>query len=820
MRAWGLATGLRDNGHPVTVAINCSFPQTISEHQGIKIANWSENDAFIELINSFDAVIVSYCMGSTSTFVAENIHDDVTLVLDAYVPIYIEVAARDSEDKKTELINYERDMNIANKALKRGDYFLCANKSQLHMYTGILASMGIINPVTYRDDRVLLVPFGVDPGDLPRLTKTNNPYSKLGINEEDFVLLWFGGLYPWFNFEPLLSAIYRLSSNKTFKFVLVGGKNPYNQNPDFIKQYDNVRSKLEESGLLGSSVHMVDWVDFDERIFWYKGADLVISINQDGNENEYSWRTRVMDYVWGELPVLTNGGDPLSELLIDQGAALRIDTSSESVFIELMESLMHDKERLNDLRTNMAKCKNDFYWERVVEPIIERLSSAPFPYARFRDERASWGLGAANTTHSGIMAKTRQFSSYVQKAREKGLIRSTKLALKIGTSIARNQLLATKKRATTTPKVVMLSHPIDYTGAPLVLIDMAFDFAEHINPKMINIVAPDIKPAIKKSFKENRFRLHKMAQGLNNALIQSQLNIAENDIVIMNTVAIYPNYRRFILWLLTSGKLKHAHWFIHEDDPKLQFQNAKDLPTIRQLIRTGRLTILVPSKQTAQEYNIFFETNFVRPVRLKVNIPQKLQAPMRATDFEEISFVTSGSPWDGRKGQFMLLNALLYFEHFLRDRRKSYRNYRVTMLALGKDYISRQLVSTGKAFLGDRFVHHSVTTRVKALEITKTCNVTVCSSLNESFALFVAEGMAMGHPIIRNHSSGWHEQIPNEKNGFLFDNEDLVSLAKSLEKILDKELSNEKLLDMSKASQQIAAHFAANNYYSQIIQSH
>ena len=34
-----------------------------------------------------------------------------------------------------------------------------------------------------------------------------------------------------------------------------------------------------------------------------------------------------MDYVWAETPIATNGGDPLSERLIAEGVAYRIEST-------------------------------------------------------------------------------------------------------------------------------------------------------------------------------------------------------------------------------------------------------------------------------------------------------------------------------------------------------------------------------------------------------------------------------------------------------------------------------------------------------------
>jgi glycosyltransferase involved in cell wall biosynthesis len=324
MRCWGLAQGLHARGYAVTVGVNESFPLDVSVSEDIHLTNWREDTDFVSFINSFDAVIINYSMGGPMSYVVDHISDHVTLILDCYVPIYIEVSARDSEDKENEYKNYSVDIQHWNKALCRGDYFLCANEPQKHMYMGSLGALGIINPYSYKTARVFVVPFGVERSvDIPN---KRNPYLELGIKKTDSILLWFGGLYPWFNILPLLDAVERISKdNKQFKFVIVGGKNPYNSHPDFLKQYEATREFAEKKKLINHVIYFVDWVDFQDRYNWYQHVKAVISINNVGEENSYSWRTRVMDFVGGELPMITNGGDPLSDSLIRVGAAIKLD---------------------------------------------------------------------------------------------------------------------------------------------------------------------------------------------------------------------------------------------------------------------------------------------------------------------------------------------------------------------------------------------------------------------------------------------------------------------------------------------------------------
>src|SRR4051794_27802032 len=83
MRVWGLAKGLLANGVDVTVAVKGQWPQDLAEHEGVRLVNWELDEVFADLINSFDSVVVSYCMGEPSLFVVDHIKDDIQLVLDA-----------------------------------------------------------------------------------------------------------------------------------------------------------------------------------------------------------------------------------------------------------------------------------------------------------------------------------------------------------------------------------------------------------------------------------------------------------------------------------------------------------------------------------------------------------------------------------------------------------------------------------------------------------------------------------------------------------------------------------------------------------------
>ncbi|RKV93932.1 MAG: glycosyltransferase family 1 protein [Candidatus Saccharimonas sp.] len=816
MRCWGLALGLQQNGYDVTVAINQSFPLDISSQDDIALINWQEDEEFADLINTFDAVIINYSMGGPMSYIVDHISDHVMLVLDCYVPIYIEVSARNAKDMPTEYRNYSVDLTHWNKALMRGDYFLCANEPQKHMYTGALGALGILNPYSYKTNRVLVVPFGVEES--LTINNPHNPYTELGIKKNDFTLLWFGGLYPWFNIKPLLATIKRLSKEfDNFKFVIVGGKNPYNQNPDFQRQYDETYKFIKSNHLLDKSVFFVDWVDYNDRINWYQHANIVISINSPGEENTYSWRTRVMDFVWGEIPMITNGGDPLSDSLISANAAIKLANTSEETLYNELQALIVDKKRTKKLKNAVANQKKLYYWSNVVRPISIAISSDYKPYLAEKKFKLDNRLQptAPQTPPSRIKKLSRAPRRIVGIIRRKGVKRSA--------AVAYSTIANRMKRAKSTVKgkrYFFFSHPIDYTGAPLVLLDVIKDFTEKVPAKNISLIYPGGEKPLINRIRKLGISLDKAVLGIGGRLIRAQLGIKKDDFVLLNTVAIYSNYRDCILWMLETDQLNEATWFIHEDKPELRFGEDKGLINrIENLIKSGKLKIFVPSHQTAEEYNDYFSTDKIKVITLRVEVPEIYESEHKTSDFNTIRFMLSGTSTDGRKGQLLAISALakLQAEYISKDP-SQYRDFSLTLLAVGKDdYISSQVRSIGKGLLGNKVAFYETKPKDEAMEFTSKCNATICSSLNETFGLFVAEGMLMGHILIRNKASGYHEQIVDGKNGYLVNTNNINEFTKILEKIVNKNQSNADLKKMSDSSFEMAQKFKKANYYDQLI---
>lgn len=820
MRAWGLALGLRDRGFQVTVGINAAFPLTIAEQDGIALVNWSEDAAFADLLNSFDTVIASYCMGGPSVFIADRLEPSVRLVLDLYVPIYVEVAARDSDDIDTEYRHYMADIERHNSVLTRGDYFLCANEPQKLFYTGILGSLGVLNPATYRDHRLMVVPFGVERAE--PIAKTN-PYRELGIAEGEFVLLWFGGLYPWFKIDSLLGAVQQLP----VKLVIVGGSNPFNTNADFQKQYEFAVKYCKDNGLTNEKVFFVDWVDYADRADWYRHADVVISLNTPGEENAFSWRTRVIDYVWGELVMLSNGGDPLSDLLIDAGAAIRLEGITEDDITRAVSTVVGRS--IDDERRNLVAVKQRFFWDVVVEPLLPHITSEARPYLAELERRGELaqprvtGVAALQPPTGKVGKVVGKGRTAINIARTKGV----KASLDVAMEVARNQAIARSRKAVAPvrppgKRYIFVSHPIDFTGAPLVLLDIAEEFAAEYGAKSVQILAPTVEAALQRRIARSGIRTTRSVFGFGDRFLSQQMPVDYDDFVLLNTVAIFDNYRDYVFRLLESGKLRRAYWYIHEDIEQLALvgttlltSSARDQVT--KLATEDKLVILTPSQRVSKNFSELFGTTHVHTVPVRVEVDDALRTERPAEDFETLRLLLSGNPLDGRKGQFLLLAAVEYFEtKFRQPNPEQYRDIAVTLVAVGDNYVARQLKAIGSSVLGERFKAVPSVPKDEAMALSRAANVSVCCSINETFALYIAEGMLMGHVILRNDSAGREEQLRDGENGY-FVTDDVKQFAEQIEKLASRNTTNEQLAAMGRRSQEIAEPFTKGSYLTEIL---
>ncbi|MDR1447400.1 MAG: glycosyltransferase [Candidatus Ancillula sp.] len=359
-------------------------------------------------------------------------------------------------------------------------------------------------------------------------------------------------------------------------------------------------------------------------------------------------------------------------------------------------------------------------------------------------------------------------------------------------------------------RAFFIMQPFSYTGACRVALDIASELIEtkDYKPENIHLISPSIE--------DDRLvnELANCAYSMHNNI--SGLNIAPDDFVLLNTSAILGEYANPIFEMLGNGSLKKAFWFIHENN-LIHLKNFEGIrENITHLLKIGLLEIFAPSQECAELISKYFGNMHIQPIQLFVD-PSGNSVQRYSDDFSHLDFYISGNPSDGRKGQILFYTALqtAYYKH-LKKHPGDYRSFTIHLTTVGNSWISQTIKILAKATPEIEFQLYPPVSFQDAQRIQKTCNVTVCTSLSESFALYIAEGMTMGHVLLRNNTADYKNQIEDGINGFLFEMHDFNELVEKIELILNlKKTSNEKLLQMSEESVKMVTPFTHKNYLEQ-----
>ncbi|HEY3548195.1 MAG TPA: glycosyltransferase [Propionicimonas sp.] len=296
------------------------------------------------------------------------------IVIDLYDPFQLETLEVDRY--QPEPIRWEalgRARGELDAQVRRGDLFLCASGRQRDLWLGHLAAAGRVNPATYDDDPSLtrlitIVPFGMSSTP-PRRTAARLKGVVDGIGPDDKVILWGGGVYNWFDPLTLVRAMEILSTrDPAVRLLFLGMRHP---NPDVPEMAVAVRTQAlaDELGLTGKSVFFHEqWVPYDERADYLVDADVGVSCHFPHVETEFSFRTRILDYLWASLPVVCTTGDEFARLIEATGAGVAVPPEDPERLADALQ-LALDAERGSALREGSARLARGFRWDEVLAPL-------------------------------------------------------------------------------------------------------------------------------------------------------------------------------------------------------------------------------------------------------------------------------------------------------------------------------------------------------------------------------------------------------------------------------------------------------------------
>jgi GT2 family glycosyltransferase len=320
-----------------------------------------------------DIIIFQGFVVEQAPWIAET---DKIIVVDIYDPIHLEQLEQtrgDASARRDLILN--ATTNSLNRDLRRGDFFMCASEEQRHFWLGQLAGMKRLNPANYDRDSSLrslldVCPFGMASED-PVRTGSGIRGVVPGIAADDKVILWAGGVYNWFDPVTLVRAVATLSSRRDdVRLYFMGMKHPNPNVPEMRVAWET-RQVSDQLGLTGTHVFFNDaWVDYDERQNYLLDADLGVSTHFQHVETTFSFRTRMLDYLWAGLPIVATEGDSFGRLIASHGLGLTVPERDVDALADALERALFDEEFRASARKNVAEVREQFRWHNVLAPLV------------------------------------------------------------------------------------------------------------------------------------------------------------------------------------------------------------------------------------------------------------------------------------------------------------------------------------------------------------------------------------------------------------------------------------------------------------------
>ncbi len=350
----------------------------ISSNYGINARSY-DNKNYKSLIDKADYIFVQDISLKMLRYARKHRKN---IIFDLYSPVPIEFMIyrhfSASGYGKTEKQELSRLVNKYNLFSNYGDYFVCSNERQLDLWTGFFLSSGRLssdtNAFTDISQLIGLAPMGI-PNTKPAHTKNVLRNTVPGIEDDDFVLLWTGGLWDWFDPLKVIEAVEQLhSSNPAVKLVFMGFKHP-NKKVSYMKEAQKAVAYSKERGLENQCVFFIDeWVPYNDRLNYMLESDAAIYAHKPSLETRYSHRSRVLDHIYTNLPTIANGGDYLGDMwLKDKQLGLITESSSSQAFVESITTLMRDSSLLEDIKKNIDSAKQELFWDNSIKDLTDYI---------------------------------------------------------------------------------------------------------------------------------------------------------------------------------------------------------------------------------------------------------------------------------------------------------------------------------------------------------------------------------------------------------------------------------------------------------------
>ena len=377
--------------HDVTLAVfNPSYIDNIGKTPYKAIDIHVQN--FREEFHKYDAIIALWLSDEMIEYAKSC---GIVLIFDLYAPVPVEDLVQrvfgnaintESDYDYTQMIRNYRHF------VKNGDFLLMSNIQQQDFWMGYAFNSEKVTPSLHAS-RSIDSYFGICPMGIS-LEETVNMKNKdllsdriKSIKKSDYVIVWTGGIWDWFDGKTPVEAIYEViqKGHTNIKFVFLGTKHP-NDDVAAMSETEVAREYAKELGLIDKHVFFLDgWLPYKDRIYYLNRADAALYAHKPSIESRFSHRTRVLDHILMKLPTIATKGDYFSDYIDSYKLGISVEPFDAQSMADAIVKLMEDKNLTKNIISNIESAQPEFTWDHTLEPLngfIESPYFTPSPLIR------------------------------------------------------------------------------------------------------------------------------------------------------------------------------------------------------------------------------------------------------------------------------------------------------------------------------------------------------------------------------------------------------------------------------------------------------
>ncbi len=250
-----------------------------------------------------------------------------------------------------------------------GDFLMTAGLRERYYLIGLLVASKRLSTANRKLSPSLIHLVPMNAPAFPAVSQK----SVIERRSNELVILIAGAFLPWYDYSTLFEAFkILLKKGKTnFQCVFFGG-NP--RDPKF----ERLIVRMGHQPMLKDKLIFTGLVPFKERASYYLQSDIAVNIPMKTVEDELSVRTRVIDYIWARLPIVTPTNDEHSGMVVANGGGFEYASNDPYSLCDVLEELMSDNgsRKIAKAKENMGEiCKKRLNIEDAMKPMVDFINN-------------------------------------------------------------------------------------------------------------------------------------------------------------------------------------------------------------------------------------------------------------------------------------------------------------------------------------------------------------------------------------------------------------------------------------------------------------